>query len=125
MLIFSKPAVLLRIEALCALVIILFIYWNCQASWLLFAILFFVPDVSIFGYLASVRTGTILYNIFHTSSFAAILALLGWFANNETCLSIGLIWAAHIAFDRMLGFGLKLPDGFNHTHLGMMGKKQS
>jgi Domain of unknown function (DUF4260) len=27
------------------------------------------------------------------------------------------IWIAHIAFDRLLGFGLKYPEAFKPTHL--------
>ncbi|MCL4805949.1 MAG: DUF4260 family protein, partial [Anaerolineae bacterium] len=30
---------------------------------------------------------------------------------------VALIWLAHIGLDRMLGFGLKYPDAFRHTHL--------
>jgi hypothetical protein len=29
-----------------------------------------------------------------------------------------LIWGAHIALDRVLGYGLKYPDGSKETHLG-------
>jgi hypothetical protein len=36
-------------------------------------------------------------------------------------LPAGLIWAGHIAMDRALGYGLKHPDGFQHTHLGRIG----
>lgn len=31
-------------------------------------------------------------------------------------------WAFHIGVDRALGYGLKLPDAFTHTHLGWIGK---
>ena len=36
-------------------------------------------------------------------------------------LAVGLIWAAHVGFDRALGYGLKYPDGFGMTHLGSIG----
>jgi hypothetical protein len=29
-----------------------------------------------------------------------------------------LVWAAHIGFDRLLGYGLKYPAAFGVTHLG-------
>jgi hypothetical protein len=32
-------------------------------------------------------------------------------------VQIALIWAAHIAIDRVLGFGLKYPTAFKDTHL--------
>lgn len=31
---------------------------------------------------------------------------------------VATIWAAHIGFDRALGYGLKYPTGFADTHLG-------
>ncbi len=31
---------------------------------------------------------------------------------------------AHSSFDRMLGYGLKYNDSFNHTSLGWTGKKE-
>lgn len=37
-------------------------------------------------------------------------------------VAIALVWAAHVGFDRMLGYGLKYASGFGHTHLGVVGK---
>ncbi len=36
---------------------------------------------------------------------------------------IALIWAAHIGFDRLVGYGLKYSEAFGATHLGWKGKK--
>ena len=38
-------------------------------------------------------------------------------------LGLASIWAAHIGFDRMLGYGLKYTSGFNDTHLGRIGRQ--
>ena len=38
-------------------------------------------------------------------------------------VAAALILAGHIGFDRMLGYGLKYPDAFGHTHLGKLGKR--
>ena len=35
--------------------------------------------------------------------------------------AVALIWAAHIAVDRALGYGLKYGAGFGLTHLGRIG----
>jgi Domain of unknown function (DUF4260) len=35
--------------------------------------------------------------------------------------AVGLIWIAHIGFDRALGYGLKYPTRFGDTHLGRRG----
>lgn len=35
--------------------------------------------------------------------------------------ALGELWVAHAGFDRMLGYGLKSPEGFTVTHLGTIG----
>ncbi|MBC8508108.1 MAG: DUF4260 family protein [Anaerolineales bacterium] len=35
---------------------------------------------------------------------------------------IGVIMLGHSSLDRVIGYGLKYPDSFQHTHLGMIGK---
>lgn len=37
-------------------------------------------------------------------------------------MAAGLIWSAHIGFDRALGYGLKYASGFGATHLGRIGR---
>ena len=37
-------------------------------------------------------------------------------------LVAGLIWIAHVGFDRALGYGLKYASGFGDTHLGRIGR---
>jgi hypothetical protein len=51
-----------------------------------------------------------------------LLALAGWIAGEPIAAAGGLIWAAHIGFDRGLGYGLKYPTGFGDTHLGRVGR---
>ena len=36
---------------------------------------------------------------------------------------VGVIWTAHIAMDRLFGYGLKLESGFRDTHLAEMGRR--
>lgn len=86
------------------------------ASWWLFAILFLVPDLSMVGYLRGPRLGAAIYNAGHWYVLPAILIALG-LATDGTITLIGLIWAAHIGFDRALGFGLKYAEGFKANHL--------
>jgi len=111
------PRPLLHLEGATVLVLSLFAYhWN-QASWLQFALLFLLPDVSMIAYLASPRIGANAYNAVHT--YIAPLALAGYSfaAAHHQLLSLSLICIAHIAFDRMLGYGLKYPSQFKDTHL--------
>jgi hypothetical protein len=39
-------------------------------------------------------------------------------------LDAGILWLAHIGFDRSLGYGLKYSSGFKHTHLGILGGRK-
>jgi hypothetical protein len=38
---------------------------------------------------------------------------------------VAAILAAHVGFDRALGYGLKLPTSFRDTHLGRIGRDRS
>ena len=44
---------------------------------------------------------------------------LAWWQSRPVVLALGLIWRAHIGLDRLLGYGLKYDDHFQHTHLGI------
>jgi len=91
-------------------------------GWLLGVLLFFAPDLSFAGYLAGPRVGAVAYNLAHTYASPAVLAGLGWMLATSLLPTLALLWAAHIGFDRMLGYGLKLPTGFHDTHLGRIGR---
>jgi hypothetical protein len=106
-----KPGLLLRLEAGLVLAACVVVYARAQYNWLLFAVLFLVPDLSIFAYRAGVRVGAAAYNLVHTYVGPIIL-----FAFDVT-RPYAVIWAAHIAIDRLLGFGLKYPTNFKDTHL--------
>jgi hypothetical protein len=41
-----------------------------------------------------------------------------YYGGHPALFPIGVIWIAHIGFDRALGYGLKYPDSFKATHLG-------
>lgn len=112
----------LRIEGLAALTLAVVLYSRAGYSWGLFAILFLAPDVSFAGYLAGQRAGAAVYNLLH--SFAGPLALAAALLPGGTAVAVPLIWAAHIGFDRALGYGLKYPTGFADTHLGRIGRSR-
>lgn len=90
--------------------------------WWLLLILFFAPDLGAIGYLAGARLGSITYNFLHHKAVALALFSIGGFVANDVLQIAGLIIFAHSSFDRALGFGLKYPDSFNNTHLGLIGK---
>lgn len=94
-----------------------YLYFNNKYSVLLFFICYFVPDISILFYQFGPKTGQKFYNALHNYVFPIIIAGVNmWFVHSEWLYMIALIWVAHIAMDRMLGYGLKY-DTFKHTHI--------
>lgn len=69
------------------------------------------------GYLLNPRLGAATYNLAHTLTLPLALLFLSYLRHWLLPASIALIWTAHIAFDRLLGYGLKYPTFFKDTHL--------
>lgn len=111
----------LRLEGLIMLTACATLYAHLGASWWMFALLFLVPDLAFAAYWLNPRTGMWAYNLTHTEIGPGLLALAGllWM---PSLLPVALIWGAHIGWDRMLGYGLKLGTDFDQTHLGLIGK---
>ena len=109
------PRPLLHLEGATVLLVSLLAYHWSNGSWLQFALLFLLPDMSMLGYLANPRIGSITYNAVHT--YVGPVAMASYFCAHHALFSLSLIWIAHIGFDRMLGYGLKYPTRFKDTHL--------
>ncbi len=114
----SGPLVLLRLEGAAMLGVLLAAYASSGHSWWLFAALFLVPDLSMLAYLADARTGAAAYNAVHSTIGPVLLGAAGLLLGASLLPWLAAIWAAHIGFDRMLGYGLKYASGFKDTHLG-------
>lgn len=112
---------ILRFEAALLLAALIAAYWSIHANWIVFVVLLLAPDIAMAGYLRNSRIGAWCYNSSHT--FAAPLILAAAALKFPIVLPLAIVWAAHIAMDRALGYGLKYDDSFNHTHLGKIGKK--
>ncbi|WP_394349811.1 DUF4260 family protein [Roseivivax sediminis] len=87
-----------------------------------FALLFLAPDLSLVGYALSRKVGAGFYNAAHSYAAHVLLAVAGVLTGLALLWQVALIFAAHAAFDRGLGYGLKYAAGFRHTHLGTIGK---
>lgn len=107
----------LRIEGLVVFVSALFTYTYFQGSWLLFGLLFLIPDISMIGYFINKRVGSYIYNSVHNYILAGTLIFIGHITSNFMFFTIGLILTAHIGLDRAFGFGLKYQKDFHETHL--------
>src|SRR5450432_3825170 len=95
-----NPGPLLHLEGAAVFIAALVAYqWN-HGSWLLFALLFLVPDVSMFGYAINARVGAITYNAVHTYVGSLMLGGYSHFTSKHLSLMLALVWAAHLGFDR-------------------------
>ncbi len=119
------PRPILRAEGAAIFGLAILLYWKADASWWLFAILFLAPDLSFLGYLGGARVGAIVYNAAHMLVAPLALAATGFLLPAFILIPLALIWAAHIGFDRLLGYGLKYGTGFGFTHLGRIGKSST
>lgn len=116
------PRALLRLEGLTALITAVAGFRLLGGSWGGFALLFLVPDLSMLGYLAGARVGSICYNATHSYLGAVLLGTAAYAAHSPLMGQFALIWCAHVGFDRALGYGLKYATAFTATHLGLTGR---
>lgn len=116
------PGILLRVEGLVVLLVCLFAYSRFGAGWGVFALCFLLPDLSLLGYVAGPRVGAWLYNAAHSYAGALPCLAAGAYLSADWAICAGMIWIAHIGFDRALGYGLKYGQGFRFTHLGVIGR---
>ena len=106
-----------------ALAIIALYYQPVHFAWWLWPFLFLSPDISMVGYLVNSRVGAVFYNLAHYKAVAGAFIIAGVAGHLPVVLSVGLLLWAHSSFDRIMGYGLKYPDSFGHTHLGFVGKR--
>jgi Domain of unknown function (DUF4260) len=116
------PLALLRLEGATALGGAVVAYSALGGRWGLFALLCLLPDLSMLGYLAGRRVGAACYNAAHSYFGPALLAGFGMASNAHAALLVACVWAAHVGFDRLLGYGLKYGTSFGDTHLGRRGR---
>jgi len=114
---FTRPALLLRIEEAFLLAASVVVYSRMHSSWVLFAVLFLAPDLFMLGYLVNPRVGAVSYNVGHTQFVPLVLFAVAFATGRAVLSAIAIIWFAHIAFDRLLGYGLKYPAHFKDTHI--------
>jgi len=112
----------LRLEGLCVLVAATLAYSTFGAGWGMFAACFLLPDLSFIGYLAGPRAGACAYNAAHSYIGPVACLAASMMLSAPALVAAGLIWSAHIGFDRALGYGLKYAEGFGFTHLGPIGR---
>lgn len=111
------PRLLLRFEGIALAVAALVIYLHLDYSVLTLIVLLAAVDLSLLGFLAGPRMGTLTYNLAHTTAFPLALGAIGVVTDGSVAIQVALAWLAHIGVDRTLGLGLKYPSAFKDTHL--------
>jgi len=108
------------------MLLVLAVYLNnlLPYAWWVYWAWFLAPDLSMIGYTINPRVGAVLYNLAHHKGVAILICLAGLQFEIFSLMFAGLVMLGHSAFDRILGYGLKYNDSFNHTHLGMIGKQK-
>src|SRR5690625_404248 len=115
----------LKLEELAGLALAVYFFSHLPYSWGLFALLFFLPDLGMLGYLFGSRTGALTYNMFHHKGIDILLVIVGLLGDLLGLQLAGTILFAHSCFDRALGYGLKTERGFSYTHLGKIGRAKN
>jgi hypothetical protein len=113
---------LLRLDALAVAAVVMTAFALTGGNWWIFALLILAPDLAMVGLALGETTGARIYNWAHSYTLPIILGAAGYFGGPLWLLHVALIWAAHIAIDRAIGYGLKYPGNIHHTHLGVMGR---
>ncbi|MFB6152189.1 MAG: DUF4260 domain-containing protein [Haloarculaceae archaeon] len=112
-----EPRTFLRVEGLTVLALCLAGYFALDGPVWLLVVLALAPDLSMVGYLAGPRVGSLSYNLVHTYTGPLALGAVGFRADVRIALLVALVWAGHIGADRLVGYGLKFDSGFEDTHL--------
>lgn len=112
-----EPRTFLRIEGLIVLSLALGGYFTVSGPIWMLVVLALAPDLSILGYLAGPKLGSLSYNIAHTYTLPIALGAVGFWADLRIALLLAFIWTGHIGIDRLLGYGLKFESGFTDTRL--------
>ncbi len=113
---------LLKLEEAFMFIFSIFLFSKLDYAWWWYPLLLFAPDLSMLGYLGGTRLGAFTYNFVHHKALSIGLFVAGVILASQPLQLAGLILFGHSSMDRVLGYGLKYTDAFQHTHLGTIGK---
>jgi hypothetical protein len=113
---------LLKMEELFMFGLSIFLFAKLDFAWWWYPALLFTPDLSMLGYLVNTQVGAVTYNFIHFKALGISIFIIGVTLASQPLQLAGLILFGHSSMDRILGYGLKYPDAFKHTHLGTIGE---
>jgi hypothetical protein len=115
---------LIRLEEFGVFLFSIYLFSLLPYPWWFYPLFFFAPDLSMLGYIGGPRLGAITYNFIHHKAIALGLFAAGALLHVPVISLCGVLFLGHSSLDRVLGYGLKYNDAFNHTHLGAIGRSQ-
>ena len=115
----------IRADAAALLMVTLWAATATRSSGIWFFTLFLVPDLSMIAYAFGPRVGAVVYNAGHLYAWPVGLLAAGLAYHQSFATTAALSWIAHIAFDNVVGYGLKLPIGFEYTLYGPIGRARA
>jgi hypothetical protein len=98
---------LLRLEEVALILLSVYLFLGLDLAWWWFPLLFFVPDVSMLGFVINPKAGAFTYNLIHHKALSVSLYLLGSLIQMPGLQLAGLVMFGHSSLDRVLGFGLQ------------------
>lgn len=106
----------LRLDALGILLGAVGVQYLLAGNWWLFALFAIFPDIALLAYMGydgTRRWPSLVYNTLHTYALPILLIAVLW--QLQPIYLLG--WIAHIALDRLVGYGFKSATDFKLTHL--------
>lgn len=117
------PKLIIRLENLAVFVLSIYLILNTPdngfllGNWYLIILIWLSFDLSMIGYLINKTLGSVTYNFVHNYLSAILIVIYGNYAGSPNLIILGYILLSHVSLDRFLGFGLKYPTDFKHTHI--------
>jgi len=116
---------LIKLEEFFLFLLSIYLFTLLDYAWWWYALLFLAPDLGMLGYMINTRVGALTYNLLHHKAIALALFLIGAWLSAPLLQLAGVIILGHSSADRVLGYGLKYPDAFQHTHLVWIGMRKT
>ena len=104
---------LIKLEELALVLLSFYLFLALDYAWWWFPLLFFLPDISMIGFLINPKAGALTYNVIHHKALSILLYLLGSFTQLPALQLAGVIMFGHSSLDRVLGFELQQTEKLN------------
>src|SRR5690625_7373133 len=87
---------MIHLEGAIVFLAMIYIYSFYEVKWWIFILFLFTPYVSMIGYIADNRIGSIIYHLCHTYTFSVLSIFVGFFFEFLLFFLFCLFWICHI-----------------------------